>query len=320
MIEILFSLGSANTKNSYTVTSAMEGEKHYIALNIDEKYIVATSKSNTGKKQIQKWWDEYRADKYKTSEQADLLLKLISNSKYFDLLVTPIDAYKEYLRISNGKSFLSKLFCGENPNGLFPKKSFQLMTEWYTGALESKYEEYSKNSLDEFNEDVKQEIEKRLISELIKEIKEKYTEPKKIEGLRPIAPHLGSNTKSENDLIPIKRFVDWLEQKQKNISQTKEIENTPLLDLSDTSAVDKLIYLKELGIINFLKTIPPFNTSTNKLAEIISAITGENVTTIQPPLNAHLSTGVDKQKDFYKSTKAVNKVRNKLIEKGFQVK
>jgi len=97
--------------------------------------------------------------------------------------------------------------------------------------------------------------------------------------------------------------------------------DSPLLDFSSTSAQAKLIYLNELGIIDFLRKKEPFKTSVNKLATVLSAITDERATTLQPALNSMLSAYSNaSEKSPYYSKNAGLKVRKKLIEIGFEVK
>lgn len=92
----------------------------------------------------------------------------------------------------------------------------------------------------------------------------------------------------------------------------------PLLDLSNTSAQAKLIYLNELGIIDFLREKKPFKTSVNKLATVLSAITDERASTLQPALNSMLSTYTNApEKSPYHSKKTAPKIQKHLIEIGF---
>ena len=92
----------------------------------------------------------------------------------------------------------------------------------------------------------------------------------------------------------------------------------PLLNLSSTSAQAKLIYLNELGIIDFLREKKPFKTSVNKLATVLSAITDERASTLQPALNSMLSTYTNApEKSPYHSKKTAPKIQKHLIEIGF---
>jgi len=92
------------------------------------------------------------------------------------------------------------------------------------------------------------------------------------------------------------------------------------IDLSDTKATEKIIYLKELGILDILRNKQPFNISTNSLASVLSAITGENNTTIQSYINPIMNDKTEQKNNPYNKTKTVNKVKAQLIHIGFQLK
>ena len=91
------------------------------------------------------------------------------------------------------------------------------------------------------------------------------------------------------------------------------------IDLSNTKATEKLIYLKELGIIDHLQKQKPF-TSINKLATVLSAITDERITTLQPALNAMINTTNSPEKDPYYSKNTAPRIKSQLINLGFDVK
>lgn len=93
-----------------------------------------------------------------------------------------------------------------------------------------------------------------------------------------------------------------------------------LIDLSDTSLIEKVIYLEKLGIIEFLRGQRPFSTSANSVANVFSAITGAKPTSLQPIINPLIN------KDYYNknyplnSKKTVMSVENKLMSLGFEIK
>jgi hypothetical protein len=128
-----------------------------------------------------------------------------------------------------------------------------------------------------------------------------------------------------NLLMQIKCYFEYYELYQKAIDKKRLIQqlNTPEpepLDLSDTSAVEKIIYLNELGIIDFLRTKPEFMGSTNLMATVLSAVTGEKVTTLQTSLNKLINEDTDDKNHPYKTTKTVEKVRQTLIGKNIKRK
>ena len=120
--------------------------------------------------------------------------------------------------------------------------------------------------------------------------------------------------------IELKEAIDidkikLLNEIKKETTKT-EIET---IDLSDSTATEKIIYLHKLGVIDFLRTKQPFNASTNSLATILSAVTGAKSGTIQPMLNAMLSKDVEQKNNPLKSQKPVKKVNQQLIHIGFNL-
>jgi hypothetical protein len=91
------------------------------------------------------------------------------------------------------------------------------------------------------------------------------------------------------------------------------------IDLSNTKAVDKILYLQKLGVIDFLRLKQPFNTSVNSLATVFSAITGEKPETLQPMLNPMLSKKVADKNNPLNSITAVDRVESRLINIGFKL-
>jgi hypothetical protein len=86
----------------------------------------------------------------------------------------------------------------------------------------------------------------------------------------------------------------------------------------DAKGSEKLIYLKETGIIDFLKEHNP-DISTNKLAKLLSILTGERH--LQPGLNSMESYSLDKdRKNPYFSPKTAPRVKDQLTQWGFKIK
>lgn len=112
---------------------------------------------------------------------------------------------------------------------------------------------------------------------------------------------------------PIIKKIKYLEHKQIAINNIEDES----IDFSDSKANEKIVFLHKLGVLDFLKEKSPFNTSNNSLATILSAITGENTTTIQPYLNPIYSKNVDQLKNPLQNDKLVFKVNKKLLDIGF---
>lgn len=92
-----------------------------------------------------------------------------------------------------------------------------------------------------------------------------------------------------------------------------EISTPPQIDidLSDMSRAEKIIFLNELGIIQFLKEKYVF-ISNNSLASIISGITGMNQKTAQSYINPIINTMSKQNKSPYNATSTVKKVMKKI--------
>lgn len=112
------------------------------------------------------------------------------------------------------------------------------------------------------------------------------------------------------------QFIEkWLNDKTKSRTTTIEPES---IDLSNTKAIDKIIYLHELGILEMLRNKAPFNTSVNSLSTVLSAITGEKTGTLTPYLNPMFSPNTAQKNNPLESQKAVSRVKDKLIDLGFK--
>lgn len=96
------------------------------------------------------------------------------------------------------------------------------------------------------------------------------------------------------------------------------IEQEPALDLSDTSLAEKIIYLKLLGVYDFLASKKPFNMSKNALATVISAITSEKATSIQSAINPIDNPSTIQKNNPLENDKKVLAIRLKLDDLGFK--
>lgn len=136
------------------------------------------------------------------------------------------------------------------------------------------------------------------------------------DGMRPDPEFAG---RGEMPKMFIEKFNSLKLKLHSLIGEARNSEvDLPLLDLSNTSAQAKLVYLNELGIIDFLREKEPFNESVNKLASVLSAITDERASTLQPALNSMLSTYTNApEKSPYHSKKTAPKIQRHLIEIGF---
>ena len=120
--------------------------------------------------------------------------------------------------------------------------------------------------------------------------------------------------------------LDQLVMEQLNLENTKaeiqiQNETEEVYDLSDTKIVEKLIYLTELGIIEYMFQSQPFSYSINKFATVLSAITGEKPNSIQPALNALImDKGLVNKNNPYCNPNNSIKVRQRLLDLGYELK
>lgn len=119
--------------------------------------------------------------------------------------------------------------------------------------------------------------------------------------------------------IETKNNLSHISVEQNPINENvQNIDINPLVDLSDTINMDKIRYLHELGIIDYLRKKEPFSTSTNSLATVISAFTGIKTTTIQSYINPMFNDDTVQRNNPLSNINKMDKVRRQLIEIGFK--
>lgn len=114
------------------------------------------------------------------------------------------------------------------------------------------------------------------------------------------------------------KFESYFNLANEKFKKEKKKDNTALIDNSDTKATEKIIYLKELGVLDFLLTKEPFNLSTNALANVLSSITGEKPETLQSYLNPITSPTSGQRNNPLTNIKKVDEVKQILIKTGFK--
>lgn len=146
------------------------------------------------------------------------------------------------------------------------------------------------------------------------------------ESIRLIIEHQKSELEEKEEIDLYKLMMEpYLSSYKKIILflETRELELKPAssiiepLDLSDAKEVEKIIYLNELGIIDFLRTKTKAGISNNSLASILSGITGTKADTIKPSLNRLSSNDKLDNRHPYYNDKTVAKVRTFLAKLGF---
>ena len=122
--------------------------------------------------------------------------------------------------------------------------------------------------------------------------------------------------------IHFNKIISFLETKKTDLEILipETVPETEPLDLSNTSAVEKIIYLNELGIIDFLRSKPEFMGSTNLMATFLSAITAEKPGTLQTSINRLINNDTEDKNHPYKTKGTVNKIRQTFIDKKIKPK
>lgn len=119
-------------------------------------------------------------------------------------------------------------------------------------------------------------------------------------------------------------MFDNLIEREKSLNELNKVTNQEtetFIDYSNNSIAERIVFMKELGILNHLSTKMQqdfHNFSANKLAEIVSTFSGISQSTAQSYLNPIFSKGVDQQKSPL-NTKNLKKVRDKLAKIGFNI-
>ncbi|HNP32157.1 MAG TPA: hypothetical protein PKN96_02560 [Flavobacterium sp.] len=124
-----------------------------------------------------------------------------------------------------------------------------------------------------------------------------------------------SNSNYNPDLFnPLTKKIKLLEYKRQELLPEKKEES---LDFSDSSAIEKVVFLYKTGILDFLRQKSPFIHSTNKLAEFLSAITGEKTETLQPNINPIYSPQADQKRNPLNKQELIKRVEKHLNIIGF---
>lgn len=191
------------------------------------------------------------------------------------------------------------------------------------------YLEYYKSSLAEFLREHDDHREIDFINrELIywRRTLESCTDEKVITQSEEMFIMNGTN-KTINELRSMRRatyrrIIEYLNQKNKTKVEETNIVVKPVeveLDPLVLKGTEKIIYLEKLGILDFLNEKAPFNTSTNALANVISAITGIKQTSVYPMINPILKDNVDQKNNPLLTENTVRKVQLKLDQIGFKI-
>jgi hypothetical protein len=170
--------------------------------------------------------------------------------------------------------------------------------------------------IDSFFYEVLQSFHIKLgMSEFAEDFIEKYREPKLMDTFIDIMDVL-VGTFNHLESIIIEKI------KKENKANNRELSEFEIefIDEHNIPIIRRIIYLKKLGVIDFLRKEKPFNTSINSLANVLSGIIDAKPTSIQPLLNIMLNEDSDNPKNPLNSTKNVSAVENYLIKIGYSLK
>lgn len=209
-------------------------------------------------------------------------LKLNKKDEYQIEELIPIVIKKYIYFIENLRGSIN-IFYQENK--LFEKKILDLFKSNFIVAKKL-YVKKLLNILTEINED---EYFKGLWTEDLLTL---------LQDLIKSDKHFQEESKQDQPLVPEKELIDY----------------------SDTNNVEKIIFLHKLGVLEYLRTKDPFNVSTNLLAEYLSGVTGIKATTVQSYINPIINKNVQQNKSALHNINTVNKVEQKLIKIGCNVK
>ena len=122
-----------------------------------------------------------------------------------------------------------------------------------------------------------------------------------------------------NSLLSELQSIIESEYDKIKIEDKIEINEPEAIDLSDTTATEKIIYLHKLGVIDFLRTKQPFISVPDKVSQVISAFTGIKIDSVRPMIRPILNNDFEDRKNPLNSKNPVNKVTKQLNEIGFNL-
>lgn len=126
-------------------------------------------------------------------------------------------------------------------------------------------------------------------------------------------------------LIEREKFAVALQSEAIKESVKSNITNIApeeFLDFSKNSIAERIVIMKELGILDYLQikmNQESVGFSANKLAELLSSFTNVSQSTLQSYLNPLISRGV-KERNSPLTPNNIKKAHQKLLKIGFKIK
>lgn len=205
-------------------------------------------------------------------------------------------------------------------------KSLSEREEYFTGCPFKIYQNHYLQRLSQFLEDKPDALEIDFILNdysLLNEDKIEYYSPDELQdqikmSFRRTKEYLQERANQQGYRLTkiANGYNDWKFSYVKNIIPN---DDTKLIDLSDSTLSEKIIYLELLGIIDFIRSKYKYGVSVNQIASVLSAITGGKVQSIQSAINPINNPSVSQRNNPFENEKTVQKVRLKLIELGIEL-
>jgi len=223
---------------------------------------------------------------------------------------------KEYSVITDQhEAYLKFIFYGEQNNYApfmpslpsRPTESFELLKSWYAKVLKADIERNKNESIDK-NVDEDIVIEKGLIDTLLSEHK-MLCEPKTSTGAWRL----------QSEIIANKKFVQWLEERKKELEQDEAISENILPAEKLEKISHRIVLLHELGIIDLLKKERKDLNETyfaQLIGTLIGVIEKEKVETIRKNL-AYINV---KHRNNPINNNSTNAVKSLLAKYGIGLK
>ncbi len=113
-------------------------------------------------------------------------------------------------------------------------------------------------------------------------------------------------------------LINFLEKEFFNYDTITKLEKEiPQIELFTANHSEKIVYLEQLGVLEFLKGKKPFNTSTNALAQAVSRFTGIKTGTVQSYLNPMNNSDLN-QKNNPLTISRIAKIEKELNRLGYK--
>ncbi len=127
-----------------------------------------------------------------------------------------------------------------------------------------------------------------------------------------------SDKKNAHDyLLEFERYIVALSNHHNSTSRNTDTTSQKPINLMEDKLNIRIVYLQELGILDFLREKYKIQ-DINKLASIISSFSGIESTTVQPCINPMINEG-NNQKNNPCTPTNTQKVRDKLINIGIKL-